>query len=390
MKAEIRIEKKAALLAGEKEHGDIVITFDPADLSEEQRLELSLWSDSLGRFEANPRHRSRSVEDNYVAKMLPAFTVADHDTLKDILNERIRLRAEFKPLHDEALSLYDKAVVEHLHEIVSMKAKDLVEEDWSGYRPTNRQYKIKLSTQYSFVGQDILKTDIIDKALFNDVVHFRPSEDEKVFLATMDPAEYEARVPGITAKVEEIKEYVAAKYAANKAAAERLSAEKEAKEKAEAAAKEKLAAEREQQIADWVAANGTENQKARFAEGLLPEKEVIDAIRAEAYAPLDGWPRYNKMMAGDVCRCEEPHPDQYGESYCEVEFYIRTPDDDDFPGLSDNEFERMRRIRESMPGSKVEPRLHIGEAEYCESKERKMGYMVRMTVGAFEFSREYE
>lgn len=55
---------------------------------------------------------------------------------------------------------------------------------------------------------------------------------------------------------------------------------------ADATERDRVAAEtkaaRKQFIADWVCDHGTESQRARLADGLLPEREILDAIQQSA------------------------------------------------------------------------------------------------------------
>lgn len=45
-------------------------------------------------------------------------------------------------------------------------------------------------------------------------------------------------------------------------------------------------------IAEWAATRATEDQRARFAAGVLPVEEAIEALTEEAFAGLNGQPRY--------------------------------------------------------------------------------------------------
>jgi hypothetical protein len=50
--------------------------------------------------------------------------------------------------------------------------------------------------------------------------------------------------------------------------------------------------ERKQAIATWVATQGSSEQRARHAAGLLPMEEAIEAMTDQAFAPLAAYPRY--------------------------------------------------------------------------------------------------
>ena len=47
-------------------------------------------------------------------------------------------------------------------------------------------------------------------------------------------------------------------------------------------------------IAEWIATNGSQDQRERQAVGLLPVTEALEAIANEAFAPLRDWPRYER------------------------------------------------------------------------------------------------
>ena len=50
--------------------------------------------------------------------------------------------------------------------------------------------------------------------------------------------------------------------------------------------------EKKRVIAEWAATRATEDQRSRFAAGVLPVQEVIDSLTEEAFAGLNGQPRY--------------------------------------------------------------------------------------------------
>jgi hypothetical protein len=55
--------------------------------------------------------------------------------------------------------------------------------------------------------------------------------------------------------------------------------------------------EKKRFIAEWIAANGSQDQRERQAVGLLPVTEAVEAIANEAFAPLQQWPRYERNGA---------------------------------------------------------------------------------------------
>jgi len=160
-----------------------------------------------------------------------------------------------------------------------------------------------------------------------------------------------------------------------KDALKKRQAEETAKAEAEKKAAEEKAQRKTAQIVKWVKNHGTRSQKDRLKENLLPETEIIDAIRSETYAPLDEWPRYKKLTASDVCDCEY--------EYCDVDFDVA-----DKELATKEEFSQFQEIKKLMPKAIVELREHTGESKNCKNTIHRTGFMVRMTVGEFEFSRE--
>lgn len=143
------------------------------------------------------------------------------------------------------------------------------------------------------------------------------------------------------------------------------------------------------QIAVWVAEHGDTNQQARFAEGLLPESEVVGAIEAEAFAAAAEWAPYEKITRGDVratcsesCACA-------GCDNCSVEFRANIAD-----SLRAEEFERLTELRGALPDAEITPRFHKG---WCEDDDCKfpaghverLSLQAKITVGEFIFTREF-
>lgn len=132
------------------------------------------------------------------------------------------------------------------------------------------------------------------------------------------------------------------------------------------------------QVNEWVATQGTPNQRARHAAGLLARDEVLDAIEEEAFKPLQGRSMpYEKMQAKDVCTCEDYSPCHVGFSSCSAD------------SATAEEWEKMEGIKALLPSAEVQLRTHTGESKHCDETVTRNGLRVTVTVGAFEFSREY-
>lgn len=177
--------------------------------------------------------------------------------------------------------------------------------------------------------------------------------------------------PRIQDRLREVAPLAAARKAEIQAAAERAKARQAAEEQARQAAE----ARREQQIADWVAEFGTPSQRKRFQADLLPEKEVIDGMRAAAFAPIEHLPRYKKITAAEVIES-----DGYDDD-AEVKFRVF-----DLEEATEEEFEMMERVSDLLPAAQMTLREHVGSSADAEIRRRSL--KVTLRVGEFEFSRE--
>lgn len=151
-----------------------------------------------------------------------------------------------------------------------------------------------------------------------------------------------------------------------KAEAEKLAAEK----------KTQFDDERKAQIDEWVKLHGSESQQKRHAYGLLPIKEVEDALRERAFTPLSHLDRYEKILARDVCCCEY--------ATCTVNFDV-----DDATEATADEFAMFEQIRHLMSCDTVQLRTHTAYANDCDVNMERKSIRVEIEVGTFTFSREY-
>lgn len=138
------------------------------------------------------------------------------------------------------------------------------------------------------------------------------------------------------------------------------------------------------QVAKWVAEKGTDNQKKRAALNLLPEKEILDAMRDEVFAPLAEFSRYGKLTRSDVpCWCED-------EDAPHAKFGAKDAD-----SATAEQFSAMEKISDLIPGATVTLRVHRGWCMECETPDGEDGNVERhsikvaVTVGDFDFTREY-
>ena len=134
-------------------------------------------------------------------------------------------------------------------------------------------------------------------------------------------------------------------------------------------------------IADWVKKHGTTDQKARAAEGLLPQQDVLDAMRNALFEPLAQFERFKRLQGTDFCRCDWIDEDNIEYESGEAE------------SASKREYEGYRAIREIarniQKDAGVELRYHRGECDGCDKSKTRKSVRVTLHHGPFVFSREY-
>ena len=130
--------------------------------------------------------------------------------------------------------------------------------------------------------------------------------------------------------------------------------------------------------AAWIAVHGTESQRARFAEGLLPEQEMWGAIRDEVFSSITS-PRYERMVGGDIEHdndCPDPRA-AYGVN--------------PLAALDADQYARLVQIRRVAPaGATVAPRLHYASCGDCSvARVERASVLVTLDWFGRELSREY-
>lgn len=111
--------------------------------------------------------------------------------------------------------------------------------------------------------------------------------------------------------------------------------------------------ERTAALEKWVQMSGTDSQKARLAEGLLPEKEIMEAVKEELFDSLDNRERYTPILKSEVCGCA---------CVGDVTFTRRTPE----AGLTEEQHDALTALREDAPkGADIEVVEHYAECPSC-------------------------
>ena len=331
MKAKIFIDQDEALKAGVDNFGEYIVEFGPSELTQAQRDELATCSADNGVYCTS---RINSESGNFFKSRVPYSNL---EALVSVIDARIAYKIKKEEEEKEAHK-------QKCQEEEAKIAKWISEPN--GY----------ILHKYRYSSAGWCETTIPDASNYIDRV----------------------TVPGWCEAVEDAESllfWYTLDAKVNDAKNSRLK-----KERIEAIRKDKEAKEQRKadQIKAWVEVNGTENQKLRQKDGFLPDQEIIDEIRAEAYAPLDSFKRYDKLTKSDACEGD----DEYGRH--EVDFDV-----EDAEHLSANEYDWLIKIKEAVPNATIEPRIHTAKCDDCETEVTRIGFMVRITVGDFEFSREY-
>lgn len=352
IKGTFTVGRTQAILAGKTEYGEVVVEIDPGTLTVEQREELSrcpyrkdtgFWLDSFvdsTSYKGDPE--------------LPQFGEVHPDAVTTFLNARIKIResrsslkeAEKKAARDEQLDpnnwiIYESGYIGRLAECFPDLAEKYPDIDHPNVYAPEGMTRAK-----------VIKNPVwISDYKISDTEAGPIIETAKKILEQHNAKLMAAIRPIVEAKLKEAEEF----------RLERL--EKEAR--------------RAVQISNWVTEFGAESQKKRHSVNLLPEKEVIDGIREQAFAPLDDFPRYQKIKGDDFCEC-----DYLADRSLSFDVV-------DCSEATEEEFDLIEKIQAAVPSATVALRLHTGECSGCDQKMERKGLLVRMTVGQFDLSREY-
>lgn len=134
----------------------------------------------------------------------------------------------------------------------------------------------------------------------------------------------------------------------------------------------------------WVTDFGSQNQKLRFAEDLLPQKEIQALVLDHFLENLSKWPRYVPLSAPE-CECV------YGDNEeCEAVFEVSRAEE-----ASSEEFESLRVLRSLLPSlpnvsATANIFLHSVSRSSCDSRDsRKSIHVTSSFNGAISFTRKF-
>jgi hypothetical protein len=328
MKVMIRVDRVAAVLAGCDIYGDLIAEVDPRELNLDERNALAFAPEQHG------------VTDLTAPLPTPGSYPAPPETATPDIRAWLRWRIKCARIHELAL----------IQQRAEWKAQaDAYLRYWTQQPPERFIRKDWPAIYYS-------------AALPAGDVEAPP-------LPERDATEELARIEQVLAeKLDEAREL-----------AEQRNRDME-KQKAQAAARRQASQQRRtQQLAAWVENHMDDNARARFKLNLLPEDEILDAIRAAAYEPFDGLERYRKIRFDDIT-----HGD-----LC-LEGQSLDCDTDEAKHLSAEQFERFRAIEAAAPeGAKLKALIHSCACETCNAGTIRRSVQVVIPVGELLFSREY-
>jgi hypothetical protein len=335
-KIRIDVNQNEAIKLGRKTYGQIDIDIDPVDLTPEQRKTLA----AAYKVDGRPFPQRDWNYEPYVGE-------ATIETAKHILDWHA---SEKKRQAEKEKTEYEAAIGRAL----AMPIDDFWYDSIYGYGIRDTNYDI--------------------------------SNSSNVVSAVLKDPRLADKINAVNARIAELrkekKEKEDARKALKKEQDEKAAAEKAAAEKG----KEEKQLRKKEQIASWVEKNGTDNQKKRLSVNLLPDDEIIDAIRDEAFASMSDFPRYEKLTSFDVdCLCGE-----YDEKKA-------TFSADDSSSATAEQFDLIEKIKTLLPSAQITLRVHTAYCERCNEDDdvdsdgeiKRYSLKVGLTVGEFYFTREY-
>lgn len=147
-------------------------------------------------------------------------------------------------------------------------------------------------------------------------------------------------------------------------------------------------AERRRMMEEWVAAQGTPEQRERFAAGALPKAEWLAAVTDATFAPLGAMPTYDSNGARtlqDFLRQLPAHPSVV---VTHADYRVVTKP---LTTASQVQWEWMQWVRRALPAANVHLRERelIWNGDTKAPRHRTTTLLVTTTVGAINVRREF-
>lgn len=175
-------------------------------------------------------------------------------------------------------------------------------------------------------------------------------------------------------------------YEAHWAELEGIAREREAASEREATERAAAEAARDDanktNVCDWIVAHGSESMQARALEGLLPENELLDAVRNWLFAPFDAFNKYKRLAVGDIQHA--------ADCYTNVKPQYETVDATDLTGPEFDRLVKMREVAKTLEHTvEVRAREHCAECRECPAFTRRRSARVAIEWNGHELAREY-
>ncbi|MCD2449319.1 hypothetical protein GO003_002810 [Methylicorpusculum oleiharenae] len=361
--AVIFVDQKAALLAGNDQYGSLKVPFKPSELSEQQRLTLAKFNFSLNDSSVGkPINGTESLTEllDIAAQKLAA------DSLAQAAEDRQCVDLMIAKLLDAPLA-DDLALNEETGQVVIQPAKPIPLLRIDSHTSAKRSWLDFFSGLWvspATGGSDRAKAIRATVLSYPDVV-------QRLVTAEEHAAELEQRLE-------------AARFTRGRLATEK----RETQERMDAEAKIRRA----EQLGVFVMTHMPILSQQKWANELLPESDIIQAMTAKTFEPLDHFKPINqellKLSISDYCLDQLP---VYAEP-SQVRSIERTLEE-----LTDEQFLQLRAIKEAVKchfqNATVMQYLLVGyladysgdsDPEYCLPVVR-----VTVTVGEISLSREY-
>lgn len=156
----------------------------------------------------------------------------------------------------------------------------------------------------------------------------------------------------------------------------------------ERAAQLALHDEKKRVIADWIAANGTADQQARQAAGVLPMAEAIEAITTEAFAALADRPPYEHDGVDRLQAQLRQHADHADAIVTRNDVVVTSTNGQQMTAA---QWAAVQEVRGLLPDATVTLRVHkiVWKRDLRISVPPVFGVLVTQRVGPFTLRREY-
>jgi hypothetical protein len=146
--------------------------------------------------------------------------------------------------------------------------------------------------------------------------------------------------------------------------------------------------EKKRFIADWIAANGTEEQRARQAAGVLPMEEAIEAITGHVFAALAEQPQYERDGLGRLQAQLRRFSSTGSAPITSEDIVVRS---EHAKTATAEQWSKVNTFRALLPGADVHLRVHRVSLKNSASIQPivQHGVLVTMKHGPFTLRREY-